>query len=153
MKKFLLIILLAVFHSGVFAQSSGAASDEAYKAKVTRMIEVSGANKTFEAIIPQLTGMFKAQYSSIPDKVWDALETTLTSSFPELLEALIPVYQKYYTLSDLDELIKFYESPIGQKSVNANAQMMGDILTISQEWGQSLSKKIIYILTEEGYTI
>lgn len=33
----------------------------------------------------------------------------------EYIEMVIPIFQKYLTKSDLEEMIKFYQTPIGQK--------------------------------------
>ena len=42
----------------------------------------------------------------------------------ELIEAMVPIYQRHLTKSDLEELIRFYSSPVGQKLLREQPQMM-----------------------------
>jgi hypothetical protein len=42
----------------------------------------------------------------------------------ELINALIPVYQRHFSKTDVDELIRFYASPVGQKYLREQPQMM-----------------------------
>jgi hypothetical protein len=38
-----------------------------------------------------------------------------TMPFGEMMQAMVPVYQKHFTHGDIDSLIAFYSAPIGQK--------------------------------------
>jgi uncharacterized protein len=61
----------------------------------------------------------------------------------QFIEMNIPIYQKFLSKSDLEEIIKFYQTPIGQKFSQSNALITKDLMTISQQWGMDLSKKMI----------
>lgn len=61
---------------------------------------------------------------------------------PETISALAKVYAQYFTLDELNELIQFYQSPLGQKLVKNNAE-----LTLkTQQIGMNLLKE-----HEKGY--
>ncbi len=47
----------------------------------------------------------------------DALADKIMKEFSvsDMLDDMIPVYQKHLTKSDVDEMIKFYSTPTGQK--------------------------------------
>ncbi len=46
--------------------------------------------------------------------------------FDEMMEAMIPTYQKHFTKSDIDALISFYSSPTGQKVLREMPAIMAD---------------------------
>lgn len=61
---------------------------------------------------------------------------------PETVQAMARVYAQYFTLDEMQELIVFYRTPIGQKWVKANA----DISLKTQRIAIELLKK-----NEKGY--
>ncbi len=46
--------------------------------------------------------------------------------FDEIMEAMIPTYQKHFTKSDIDALVGFYSSPTGQKILREMPAVMAD---------------------------
>ena len=40
-------------------------------------------------------------------------------------------------------MIKFYQTPIGQKFSKSNTSITKDVMSISQEWGMKLSEKLM----------
>jgi len=50
----------------------------------------------------------------------------------ELLDAMIPVYQKYLTHSDIKAINEFYESPTGQKLLRDTNAMMIEAMQTAQ---------------------
>ena len=51
----------------------------------------------------------------------------------EHIKALIPIYQRHFTKSDIDEMIRFYASPVGQKYLQEQPQMMQESMQSSME--------------------
>lgn len=74
----------------------------------------------FEKDKDRLPADFEAQMDKMLD---DSLKT-----FPwdEMLDAMIPVYQKHFTKGDVNALVAFYDSPTGKK-------MIRDLPAIMQE--------------------
>jgi len=57
---------------------------------------------------------------------------------PEIFNAALPLYDKYYTHSEITELIEFFESPTGRKYTAAVQPMAQDIMLIAQNWGRKV---------------
>jgi hypothetical protein len=53
----------------------------------------------------------------IPEAYWQDIEKTAKAS--NLLEQIIPIYQRYYSQEDMDAVIMFYRSPVGQRMLAA----------------------------------
>jgi hypothetical protein len=58
-------------------------------------------------------------------------------SSPEMIKALAMLYVQYFTLDDMLDLIKFYQSPSGQKFIKANPAL----IIKSQEISEKLMKE------------
>jgi hypothetical protein len=42
----------------------------------------------------------------------------------EMVEAMVPIYRRHLTRSDIEEVIRFYSSPVGQKLLREQPQMI-----------------------------
>lgn len=98
----------------------------------------------------QFVSTFKENYKNIPDVFWDDFMKEVSSE--EFSNLYIPIYAKYYTESELDELIRFYKTPIGQKVLVNTPLIMKESVEIGRDWGQKLGKKLVEKLNEQkGY--
>ena len=64
---------------------------------------------------------------------------------PDILqfeELLIPIYQKYLTQNDMDELIKFYETPTGKKIIKLELLVWDNSNGLDEKQLEMLRKKI-----------
>ncbi|MGB4837533.1 MAG: DUF2059 domain-containing protein [Saprospiraceae bacterium] len=112
MKK--LISTLSLFIIMTFV-SIGQTHDD-YKETLQKMLKISGSEESYHAAINQMFTMFKQQYSAVNEETWTSFEAEFkNTSINDLLELIVPVYQKHMTIEDLKELIKFYETPVGKK--------------------------------------
>ncbi|MCQ4142379.1 MULTISPECIES: DUF2059 domain-containing protein [Chryseobacterium] len=142
MKKIIVAFVLLIGVTG-FAQTSK-------EAKIKELIEVTGVSKMAVQGAQQFVNTYKENYKDIPDEFWNGfLKEVSTEEFSKLY---IPIYSKYYTESDLDELIKFYKTPIGQKTISNMPLIMNESMEVGREWGQNLAKKLIDKINEQkGY--
>ena len=65
-----------------------------------------------------------------------ALHDEFEMSIDDYLALTAKVYEKYYTADELQALIAFYGSPVGQKTIAATPQLMKELLPVSAEWGR-----------------
>ena len=148
MKKiYLLGILLLSFYYLTSAQS-----DEKYKETLTKLFRVSNTEQTYEAAVKQMFSMYRQQLTNIPSEIWDDLEKEMSkTSMNDLISMLVPVYSKHLTIEDLNEIIEFYESPIGQKYAEKNPLIVQESMQVGQQWGQKIGMDFMNKLKEKGY--
>lgn len=60
-----------------------------------------------------------------------------------LYSVLAPVYEKHFNLIELNQLVNFYQSPLGQKLVRVSPQLLTESLDLGQQWGLSLVPEIV----------
>ena len=138
MKKMIAFLFL----SFVFTVSGYAQNNAEYSAALKKMFVVSGSNETYKMAIKQMISMYKAQSTLNQDKLKSMEEEMLKTSMKDLTDKLVPVYQKYMTLSDINEMIKFYESPVGKKFARNNPLITQESVKIGQEWGMKMAQEL-----------
>ena len=139
--------LLIVFSLHAYGQA-----DQEYHLSLKKMFEVSGTEESYKTIIKQLISMYKQQHSEVSTGIWDDLEKEfLKTSINDLVDMLVPVYSKYLTKSDLEELINFYQTPVGRKFAKNTPLIMQESMQIGQQWGMQVGQDFEKKLKERGY--
>ena len=52
----------------------------------------------------------------------------------EIIERLVPLYDKYYTEKELWSIVEFYESPAGKKALEVTPEIMKESIGVSLEY-------------------
>jgi hypothetical protein len=135
----LLILLVAA------APSLAQSRPDPGKAKtIRRVLEAQGMQKMMRQVATHMVATLKTAHPDVPDEIWDRFEQKLSSQ--EWVDQFIPIYDKYYSQEDLEGLLAFYESPLGQKVVKTMPLLMLESMQIGQAWGiqeaQELLKEI-----------
>lgn len=162
MKKILLIVVLAVFAwTGVQAQvvnpsvpvAAPAQPSKEYVETLKKFMEVSGAMEVFKNMIPQMFAMLKQQVPNVPAEVWTQMEKDVTPAnlMDDIVTAFAPEYEKLLSKADLEELIKFYETPVGKKLAATQPMIMQGTTQVSQQIGMQVMQQVQKTLQEKGY--
>ena len=127
MKRFALAVLVSILFASVsFAQqnpSDAPASREDIE-KYFDVMHIRDMMKTImDAMTKQMRQMTHEQLKKQPNLPPDAearmekITDAMVKDFPfdDVIQAMIPVYQKHLTKGDVDALVVFYSSPTGQK--------------------------------------
>jgi len=126
--------------------------DKEYSKTLTKMFEVSGAEQSYQAAIKQMFVMFKQQYSTVDASIWSELEKEFSeATINDLTEMLVPVYLKYMTKEDLEEMIKFYQTPVGSKFAKSTPLIMQESMQVGQKWGMKIGEDFKKKMKEKGY--
>lgn len=126
--------------------------DTEYSKTLKNMFEVSGSEESYQTIINQLFTMFKQQYPDVEVAIWNDLEKEFSqTSINDLTEMLVPVYSKYMTQEDLEELVKFYQTPIGKKFAKNTPLILQESMQVGQQWGMKIGQDFERKMKERGY--
>ena len=147
MKKTLLILsLILMTAASSFAQSS------TYKTTLKEMMQVSGAEASYKGIISQMMTMFKTQKSTVPVAFWDELAIKMNKmAVEQLVDLVLPIYQKHLTEEDIKGIIAFYKTPVGKKFAEQTPLITQESMAAGQEWGRKIGETVVSRLKEKGY--
>lgn len=150
MKVLIAVLFLSVsVNSNMYCQTDS----KTYETVLREMMEATGAEATFAAVIGQMIDMFKQQDTNgVPEKFWDEIGAEMNATaMKDLVGLLAPVYQKHMTTDDLKAITAFYESPVGKKYAEKTPAITQESMKVGQIWGEEIGMKIIKKLEEEGY--
>ena len=153
MKKILFILVLVLGIGGVsVAQTAQTQPSKEYVVALKKMIVVSGGDATLRLLNPQMFAMMQQQLPNVPAEFWSEAEKEMTKTLvDDLAEMLAPIYYKRLTLSDLQEITKFYESPVGKKMAAAQPAIASESMAVGQQWGMKIATKVEEALKAKGY--
>ncbi|MFC1510119.1 DUF2059 domain-containing protein [Candidatus Omnitrophota bacterium] len=86
---------------------------------ILTLMEVNGTSKDIEARINALLNEVDA------DKR-EALRVAF--KLEEVLNSLVPIYEKYYTQDELQQIVDFHKSPVGKKVYDVTPDLINDAL-------------------------
>jgi hypothetical protein len=128
--KRLLVALLLTSSFSVAAQTTtvSIAPDAASKEDVKKLFDVMASREQMQQMLQQVFSQMrslsheqiKQRHPDISQEEiarMDRLSTDFIKKFPvdDMLNDMMPIYQKHFTKSEIDALIAFYSSPTGQK--------------------------------------
>jgi hypothetical protein len=145
MKRFVLTTSLCLIFSTVGTAQQSTPDSPATKEDVERYLEVTHARNTMKQMMDVMTKqmhqMVHQQISKDIDKLPPDFETRMNKmtddmlkTFPvdEMLEVMIPVYQKHWTKGDVDAMVAFYSTPTGQKILRELPATMAEAMQAMQ---------------------
>ena len=103
----------------------GAPVSEAKKQLILKFIDVFGTRASMNANFEQMMASLKPE---------DAEKLRNAFKVDEIIDQLIPLYDRYFTDADLTALIGFYGSPEGKKLVDTIPQLMRDSVEVSAKY-------------------
>jgi len=148
MKTLFTTLLFCLTLALVTRAQNTTAADKDFQAAVTKMLEVSNG---LETMAPQITAMLKQQVPEAPQAFWDDVEKTMADMYSRVIQAMVPVFQKYYTLEDIQDIVRFYESPVGKKLAQSNTKIAMETIPIAQRIGMETMQKLMQTAREKGY--
>ena len=129
--------------------SSQAKIDPAKEADIRRLLELTGAKAlAVQTMTSMENGIKPLMSNSLPpgdyrDQLIDLFFAKFRSKADaqHLVDIAVPIYDKYLTAEEVRGLIKFYETPLGQKATGVMPKMVSEIQGESREWGEKLGRE------------
>ncbi|WP_243347794.1 DUF2059 domain-containing protein [Parabacteroides sp. FAFU027] len=142
MKRTIITLFLC---SGIIAAAF--AQSAAKSKKIDQLLELTGMAKVGVQMAQNMLNTMKASYPKVDAKFWTDFQKEMS---PKDLNNLIkPIYDKYYTEADIDQLITFYNSPIGKKVIQQTPAISQESMLAGQNWGKQLAEKILKRLEQQ----
>jgi len=87
----------------------------------------------------------------IAEVVIDSLEDNMGA----LMDSIIPLYARYFTEEDIDQLLEFYSTATGQKVIEVMPILMQESMAAGSAWAMELMPEVHEQIQErlaaEGY--
>lgn len=136
-------IALAMGVGQAMASSAPATEDQ-----VRQLMEVVGLGKMLLQMNTQAVTTLEQSMPCVKPEFWqnymDANQTQL------FIGRLVPVWQRHFTSDEMNGLLKFYRSPLGQKVITEMPTTMAEANQAGQQWSHERSDQMVNELKQMG---
>ena len=156
----LTLLLLAGLCAAAGAQTQSAPTqgtiNEEKRRDIIRLLEITKAADLGTQIIQQMTGSLRESFAMMPaetrDKIFKTFEEEMSKEFgkEKMIEMVVPIYDKYLSAEDVKGLIAFYESPLGQRTIEALPAIAREAYENGARRGREAGLRVMSRLATEG---
>lgn len=114
---------------------------------IRELMAITGMEKLLDQMVGQMMSGFQQELPTVPGEVWTRMAKKMNGA--EVIELLIPLYDRYYTEDDLRQVIAFYKTPVGQKLMKTLPAITQEAMQIGQEWGRAKAEEVMNELRAE----
>ena len=101
-----------------------AKENQASREDVRRLLKATNGAEMGKQVFNRVIDMFSDLSPNVPDSVWAEMRTAFDMN--DITEKVVPVYQRHLNGADIKELAKFFESPLGQRFIEASPPSSGN---------------------------
>lgn len=116
--------------------------DAPTRAELLRLFDVLEVGQQMESMRAVMRNMVQQQFANIPDnsltprqkQELGSLQGELQDQFlggsfmQEILEQMVPIYQRHFTSADVQALMAFYSTPVGKKFLHESPKLMAEFM-------------------------
>jgi uncharacterized protein len=149
-----LVLAAFLLVAGGQAAAQSAASGEGGKTALIRQIlDVTHAADQVVGAIEATVPAQRAGNPRIPALFWDRFLVQARARRVEFLDSLVPLYSRTFEVAELEALLQFYRSSLGQRLLDTQPALMRESVQIGQRWGARIGAEIGEQLAAEGVRI
>ena len=145
MRKWIGIAASVMLALGVTGQALAAQPSEQ---QVRQLFEVMHMSQLFAQMNTQMSDVMVQAVPCVPASNWQGFIDA--SGTQQLLSRMVPIYQSHFTADDVAGLLKFYQSPLGQKVITQMPLAMAEGMKAGQQWGRERGQAMIKDLQQKG---
>lgn len=121
--------------------SSAHAQETAKQQDIRRLLKMTGSAALGTQVLTQMLANMKKSLPNVPEAFWTDVAKEIHTE--ELIELIVPIYDRNLSQDEVRELIKFYGSPTGKKFVAVLPKITEESMAVGQTWGTQLVQKVI----------
>jgi hypothetical protein len=123
------------------AAHAGDGINAGYEKKIREFMQIIGAQNITRQVAStftkQLAYSLKQQHPDIDPKAFAVIEeetdAVLGDRSQQIIEKMIPIYSKHFTEEDIDDLLTFYHSRVGRKTIREMPALMAESMEMAVE--------------------
>jgi uncharacterized protein len=154
--RFAAAVLLACVANTAWSEDIKPAVDPARIAAARQLMDVTGAAKQFDAVMPMMMQQFEPLFLRLApghEKEIKEVLAGLLSKFSErkseLFEKIAGLYSEKMTAEDMKDLAAFFSTGTGARFIQLQPVLVQGSMAIGQQWGQQLGREIDKEMREE----
>jgi uncharacterized protein len=121
------------------------------------VVVLSGMTRTFDVIPPEINEQIRKNAVTRPDlskdleQVFESLKPEMELQKQQMVNAAARIYASRISEPELKEIVAFFKSPVGQKYVQTQPQILDGMVVEIQSWtGQLAEYVMVRVRAEMG---
>ena len=107
------------------------------------------ADQVLSAIESQVPAL-RATNPGLPPVFWERFVAQTKLHRDEFVATLVPIYARAFEVSELEELLRFYNSPVGRRLLEVQPGLTKESVQAGQAWAARISADVRQQLAKEG---
>jgi len=144
--RLLLLLLLSV---ALFAGEAAKPAMSPKEQDIRKLLTLTKAEQMGIQVIEQMISVFRNANPTVGEQFWTELRNEIKPG--EILEKVVPIYDRHLSHDDVKATLAFYESAAGKRMLEAQPRLFHESMTVGQEWGTQQALKVQKKLTDAGF--
>lgn len=108
---------------------------------VKNLLNKTGSGQMGIQAMKQMLPALKKMLPNAPEKFWQDFMAEVSPN--DLVNMVIPIYQKHLTQKEIEAINAFYDTPAGRKLIRVQPYIVQESMAAGQAWGQKIAQKVI----------
>jgi uncharacterized protein len=134
--------LLAMLVGALLIGPPARAQDAARLQAAHRVLDASGSVNVMIAAVRANLPAQRAAAPKVPDEFWTRFEARMVQDAPQLVDSIAVIYARSFSVEDLQALLAFYTSPVGQRLRDLLPSLVTQSGQIGQRWGARIGAEV-----------
>jgi hypothetical protein len=134
--------LIGVVALSLALLSPGPSQDEAAVKKqktIRELLAQTGAANLGKEVFAQMGAVLEKSMPGEFKDFWK--EFTADVKVEELEDLIVPIYDKHFTQEELEGILEFNKTPLGQKIIRTMPDVMKESMAAGADWGRGLATR------------
>lgn len=116
--------------------------------QVRDLFKVMRVEQTLGQMNTQMAAQMREKLPCVPAEYWQGFIDG--DGATAVVQRMVPVFQRHFSGEEIDGLLKFYRSPLGQKVLTEMPAAMAEATQAGQQWGQERARTMLQELQKKG---
>ncbi len=118
-------------------------------ADIRTLLTLTKSGELAVSMMEEMLNSYRQRLPQVPDEFW--LRFAKKVKTEDLVDMLVPIYDRHLTHQEVTSLIEFFQSPVGKKLVSVQPEIMKESMQVGQAWGEKLANEVTAELQKQGY--
>ena len=130
--------------------------DPAKEAAIRHLMDITDTSKMGDNVLSYFSGRVRTILTQAlgPDRIgpfMDSFDKKFSTAVPpsSISDAMVPVYARNFSMEDIQALIQFYESPLGQRVVKTMPQVEDDSQSAALQMGNRATIDVLQSMSTQ----
>lgn len=117
--------------------------------KVRELLRLTGSVNVGFQMLDKILDTFKRAMPQVPAEVWSGFRAECDPR--QLEDAIVPLYLASFDAGELDLMLGFYRSPVGEKLLRKQPEIFRASSEAGRQWAADVTYRLRDRLSEKGY--